>query len=274
MRLEDITTSMLVQAMDIYLQHAYRHRSPSDSVCILTQIDRAADLATVLSTSTKADAPDRPGVVQKYRWRLGNDRYPHMQLGLDRCGSADDFVFVVDTHDRNFPLGSPALQDPAFHDLLAYNERLKHAIEAAWVAADLPTLHVHLQRRIGDRCTVRPGRPKTILVVDDDASILELEAALLEGAGYRVLTAAGGLQALRHIDTHLEIDCCLVDIMMPGMDGMAVARKARHRVGSDFPIIYVTALPPDRARDGVADDYVGKPFDPDQLLDVIQRHTA
>jgi CheY-like chemotaxis protein len=274
MKLPEITSAMLAQAMAVYLRHAYQERQPPEHVQELADVDPEAPLTQAFERDEviKFEAPDRPGFIQQYRWRLGNDRYPHMQLGLDRCSDADDFVFIVDTHDRNFPLGSPAVQDPEFHKLLKRNERLKHAIEGDWAAAGLPTLHGHISSRLRNECDVSGGRRKTVLIVDDDESVLELEEALVQQAGYRVLTATGGLEALAQIDGNVTIDLCLLDIMMPAMDGLAVARKARRRVGSDFPIVYVTALPPERAQDGVADDYVRKPFDPDHLIDVIRRH--
>ncbi len=274
MRLDQITSTTLVQAMDIYLRHADPDQRPSDTVCDLATVDPHAPLTTALNREgvAKTDARHRPGLIQRYRWRLGNDRYPHMQLGLDRCGQADEFVFVVDTHDRNFPLGSPALQDPAFHTLLEHNERLKHAIEADWAAAGIPTLRGHIARHLRDHCALGGPRAKTVLIVDDDESILELERALVEQAGYRVVVASGGIEALERIRSAQPIDLCLLDIMMPSVDGLAVARRARQRLGTHFPVIYVTALPRERANDPLADDYVAKPFDPDHLIEVIRRH--
>lgn len=274
MRLDQITSTTLVQAMDIYLRHAYPDQRPSDTVCDLATVDADAPLTTALNREgvAKTAARHRPGLIQRYRWRLGNSRYPHMQLGLDRCGQADEFVFVVDTHDRNFPLGSPALDDPAFHTLLEHNERLKHTIEAGWAAAGIPTLRGHITRRLRDRCVLGGPRVKTVLIVDDDESILELERALVEEAGYRVVAASGGIEALERIRSTQPIDLCLLDIMMPSVDGLAVARRARQRLGAHFPVIYVTALPRERANDPLADDYVAKPFDPDHLLEVIRRH--
>jgi CheY-like chemotaxis protein len=272
MKLDEITSEMLARAMGIYLRHAYRHRPPPPSVCELAAVDTAAPLAVALDRDGvgKAVAPDRPDVVQRYRWRLGNDRYPHMKLGIDRCSDADDFVFVADTHDRHFPLGSPVLSDPEFQKLLGYNEHLKHDIEADWTTDGLPTLQRRLARHL--RECPGAGRPsgKTVLIVDDDDSILELERALVEDAGYCVLTASDGREAEAQMAGARPIDLCLLDIMMPLADGVTVAREAR-RNGARFPILYVTALPPDHSRDGIADGYVGKPFDPDYLLATIRR---
>lgn len=274
MKLDEITSAMLAQAMTVYLRRAYCDRPPPPAVRDLATVDADAPLTTVLSREgvAKTDARHRPGFVQRYRWRLGNSRYPHMQLGLERCGQADEFVFVVDTHDRNFPLGSPALHDPAFRTLLEHNERLKHTIEADWAAAGIPTLRGHITRHLRDRCALGGPRVKTVLIVDDDESILELERALVEEAGYRVVAASGGIEALERIRSAQPIDLCLLDIMMPSLDGLAVARRARQRLGTHFPVIYVTALPRERANDPLADDYVAKPFDPDHLLEVIRRH--
>jgi CheY-like chemotaxis protein len=274
MKLSEITSSMLAEAVEIYLGAAYRQGRPPEHVLEIAEVDRSAPLEAALARECveKTKLPGRPGFIDKYRWRLGNDYYRHMKLGIERCSDADDFVFVVDTHDRDFPLGSPALQSAEFRELLQHNAAVKRSIETRWRLAGIPTFAGHITRRLRQQCAVGRGQPKTLLIVDDDEAILELEQALVEEAGYRVLTASGGLEALAQLERPETVDLCLLDIMMPSIDGLAVARRMRRERRLEFPIIYVTALPHRRVRDDIADDYVGKPFDPDHLLEVIRRH--
>jgi two-component system OmpR family response regulator len=103
-----------------------------------------------------------------------------------------------------------------------------------------------------------------LLVVDDEQTILELLAGSLRFAGFEVLTAGSGAEALRAAAASRP-DLVLLDVMMPDGDGFEVVRRLRSS-GPDVPVIFLTA------RDGVrervaglalgADDYVTKPFSP------------
>jgi len=272
-KLDEIPSSMLAQAMEIYLQVAYPNGQVPPYVLELAQVDTAKLLRAAFERERveRRSLPGRPEEADKFRWRLGNEGYPHMKLGIERCSEADDFVFVVDTHDRDFPLGSAVLQTPEFGELLHRNSELKRAIEQRWQAAGIPTFSAHLTEYLRKHAANRP-RPKTVLIVDDDEAVRELEQTLVEDAGYLVIAAASGADALAAVDHEDSIDLCLLDIMMPAMDGLEVARTMRSGPHPRIPIIYVTALPPDRTRDGLADDYIGKPFDPDHLLALIRRH--
>jgi DNA-binding response OmpR family regulator len=106
-----------------------------------------------------------------------------------------------------------------------------------------------------------------VLVADDDAHIVELVSMYLRRAGHRVETAADGTQALRKAK-ELHPDLLVLDVLMPGPDGLQVCRAIRRR--SDVPIILLTARSSDidkiaGLRFG-ADDYVTKPFNPDELV--------
>jgi len=106
-----------------------------------------------------------------------------------------------------------------------------------------------------------------ILVVDDEASIVEIVKFNLEKEGYRVVTAMDGYDALSAFQKESP-DLIILDVMMPGMDGYAVCRKIRET--SNVPIIMVTA----RAEEidtvlGLemgADEYVTKPFSVRELM--------
>ncbi len=106
-----------------------------------------------------------------------------------------------------------------------------------------------------------------ILVVDDEAKIVKLVRSYLEQAGYTVVTATDGQTAL--IQARREKpDLVILDLMLPGIDGLEVARALR-RAG-DTPIIMLTARVDDTDRiiglELGADDYVAKPFNPRELV--------
>ncbi len=108
---------------------------------------------------------------------------------------------------------------------------------------------------------------KTILVVDDEARLVNLVKAYLEQGGFRVVTAKNGREAL-FISRQEKPDLILLDIMMPEMDGHEFMRV--HRQERATPIILLTArVEEDDKIIGLelgADDYVTKPFSPRELL--------
>ena len=107
-----------------------------------------------------------------------------------------------------------------------------------------------------------------ILIVDDDRKIVDLVRAYLEKDGYRVLTAHDGLQALE-LARQVRPDLIVLDLMLPGMDGLDVCRILRGE-GHKVPIIMLTAKTTETDKliglDLGADDYVTKPFSPRELL--------
>lgn len=109
-------------------------------------------------------------------------------------------------------------------------------------------------------------RKQLILVVDDEAPILRLVRTKLHTDGFQVVTASNGQDALEIFERD-QPDLLILDIMMPGIDGLEVMRRIREE--SHVPIILLTARTAgsDKVRglDLGADDYVTKPFDPDEL---------
>jgi DNA-binding response OmpR family regulator len=109
--------------------------------------------------------------------------------------------------------------------------------------------------------------PKTILIIDDDALLRRSLTFNLEQAGYQVHTAATAEDALGFIQ-RLSFDLVLLDIGLPGMDGLDTLRTLKIQTG--IPVIFLTARR--RELDQVvglemgADDYITKPFDIDVLL--------
>jgi two-component system alkaline phosphatase synthesis response regulator PhoP len=109
--------------------------------------------------------------------------------------------------------------------------------------------------------------PQTILVVDDEPHLVKVLRGYLEQAGFRVVTAHDGPLALAQ-HKHEKPDLILLDLNMPGMDGLEVARRLR--ATSNVPIIMVTARVEETDRliglELGADDYVTKPFSPREAV--------
>ena len=107
-----------------------------------------------------------------------------------------------------------------------------------------------------------------ILVVDDNQKTVDLVRDYLEKDGYRVLAAYDGLQALE-LTRQKRPDLIVLDLMLPGMDGLDVCRVLRGE-GNKVPIIMLTAKTTEADKliglDLGADDYVTKPFSPRELL--------
>ena len=115
-----------------------------------------------------------------------------------------------------------------------------------------------------------PRLRSSILVVDDDDTAGESICGLLESAGYDACIVASGeeaLAAVRHVAPRLIV----LDVCLPGISGYEVCRKLKHMFGDGLPIIFVSAVRTD-SYDRVAglavggDDYLTKPFAPDELL--------
>jgi two-component system, OmpR family, response regulator len=113
-----------------------------------------------------------------------------------------------------------------------------------------------------------PSEPAQLLVVDDEETILELLSGSLRFAGYDVVTAASGSEAVRAAASSRP-DLILLDVMMPDGDGFEAARRI-FSAAPEVPVIFLTAR--DAVGDRVtgfdigADDYVTKPFSLDEVL--------
>ena len=111
-----------------------------------------------------------------------------------------------------------------------------------------------------------------ILVVDDDPTVSDVVRRYLERAGYDVALAADGPAALGAYARE-EPDLVVLDLMLPGMDGLEVCRRLRN-ASTEVPIVMLTALGEESDRVlGLqlgADDYVTKPFSPRELVLRVQ----
>ncbi|MCA9511226.1 MAG: PAS domain S-box protein [Myxococcota bacterium] len=126
--------------------------------------------------------------------------------------------------------------------------------------------------RRADRAAAVAARPRTVLVVEDEEPLRRSVVTLLEGAGFRVLAAGDGYEALAAFaERPGEIDVAFLDLSMPGMYGTDVAREMRN-VREDLPIVFVSGLPETLAGEMYGDvsraAFLQKPYD---IEDVVAR---
>lgn len=116
---------------------------------------------------------------------------------------------------------------------------------------------------------------KTVLVLDDSASIRRLVAATLQGAGYHVVEAQHGGEGIAALDRE-PVDAIVTDLNMPVMNGLDFVRAARRRPGNRFtPILMLTTETGDaKKQEGRAagcTGWINKPVSPQTLLQVLAR---
>ena len=113
-------------------------------------------------------------------------------------------------------------------------------------------------------------RKPRILCVDDEPLNLSLLEAMLIPRGYDVVTAVNGPEALEKIRTE-QIDICLLDVMMPEMDGFEVCRRIKSdEERGNIPVVMITAFDDRKNRiqgiEAGAEDFISKPFDSAEVL--------
>jgi DNA-binding response OmpR family regulator len=121
-----------------------------------------------------------------------------------------------------------------------------------------------------------PVRKPTVLLVEDDNVTIHLVSHILEREGFEVMVMRDGREASAHIDRSGPPDLVLTDIMLPYHSGFELIRLIREREGwSDVPIVALTSKSQEkdivRALGEGADDYVIKPFRPEELLARVRR---
>ena len=117
-----------------------------------------------------------------------------------------------------------------------------------------------------------PAIRPAILLVDDDPTLLSVLSRRLTREGFEVRTAPSGPAALQALERAWPA-LLVIDLMMPGMDGFELSRRIK-RI-ADLPIIILSAVDACEAKvsalEKYAEDYVTKPFDPDELVARVQR---
>jgi two-component system chemotaxis response regulator CheY len=116
---------------------------------------------------------------------------------------------------------------------------------------------------------------KTILTVDDSASLRQMLGVVLRGEGYEVIEAVDGVDALSKLKGR-ELNLILTDVNMPNMDGLEFTRRARAIPQYKFvPIVLLTTeSAPEKKQEGKAAGataWIIKPFNPDQLVAVVKK---
>lgn len=115
-----------------------------------------------------------------------------------------------------------------------------------------------------------------IVCIEDDSEMIELLRLMLSRQGYEVFGAVGGQVGLVEVD-RLQPDVVLLDLMMPGMDGWEVYRRLKDNPATcNIPVIMLTAKAKNSERikalrEAQVDDFIAKPFSPNQLVDSIER---
>ncbi len=116
---------------------------------------------------------------------------------------------------------------------------------------------------------------KTILVVDDSASMRQVISGTLESAGYQTKVAVDGVDALSKLDVE-RFALIISDVNMPNMDGISLIKAVKQRPDTKFtPIVMLTtetmAEKKEEGRQAGAKAWIIKPFQPNQILDVVSK---
>ncbi len=117
--------------------------------------------------------------------------------------------------------------------------------------------------------------PKTILIVDDSSSMRQLISFSLKDAGFEIVSAANGAEALDRIAGR-KIDMVITDLNMPEMDGISFIRRLREMKDFRFvPIVMLTTEAQEAkkqdGRSAGASGWIVKPFSPEKLLEVVRK---
>jgi len=117
---------------------------------------------------------------------------------------------------------------------------------------------------------------KTIMIVDDEPHIVELEKAILEAGGFKTITASGGAEALKLLEKN-KPDLVILDMMMPSMSGREVCEKIRNNPKTKgLKVIFVTVARFSEVgkmslKDMKVLDYITKPFDNNDFLNRVKK---
>lgn len=116
---------------------------------------------------------------------------------------------------------------------------------------------------------------KTILVVDDSASMRQVVSGTLESAGFSTVVAVDGVDALKKLDQH-RVNLIISDVNMPNMDGISFLKEVKQRADTRFtPVIMLTTEnvqdKKEQGRQAGARAWIVKPFQPDQIVSAVHK---
>ena len=166
----------------------------------------------------------------------------------------------------------PLLEDLAGYlgAAMMHDGRIALVLDPAYVTKTRARKHTGITTEVEEQ-------PPTILVVDDQFTVRELQRGILEAAGFRVKTARDGREALDAVAGAPEVELVVTDVRMPGMDGIELLRaiRGRHK-GSSLPVVVVTSQGSDEDRqrglEAGADAYIVKDqFDQKTLIETVER---
>jgi CheY-like chemotaxis protein len=237
-RLEDMTPGHVRRAVELYLERAYPDGETRPPPAVLEGAATVEDLLQRFETPLREQAPD----FKRFTLRLGNVRYPFMKFVVEEYLVDEEFFFTVDTHD-DLDVRPTAPDYERWQELKRANRRLKDEIERAWREADLPTFEQLRELCEGLRGVEREERKRRrLLIVDDERSVAQGLAALLEGRGYDVELAFSGEEVLERLAREPRPDLLLLDYELPRLDGREVLDRLRADPRlADLPVLMVTA---------------------------------
>jgi len=139
-------------------------------------------------------------------------------------------------------------------------------------ALDTPATRIESSEKTDNGAAPAPAE-KTILLADDEPMVLRISKTMLEGAGYTVLTATDGLEAIELLDQHgPKIDMAVLDVVMPRLGGKEVADHIR-KTGSGIPVLYASGYGSDTVQSHFVPNheihFIQKPFRRDELLQKV-----
>lgn len=232
------------------------------------------------ANSPRLDAPGAQLLAQAARLETASEgRCLHVSLG--------GMFIPASAETKNLPVGSLLtleLSGPAGLQGIRTLARVVR-VDPHTTSNPQPGLHVEFLNppaeagpSLGEFPAPNPGssRESRVLVVDDDTLMRENAASVMRSAGYEVLTARNGIEALALVLSEC-VDLVLTDVSMPSMDGWQLLRLIRSRPHlANLPVIFLTRLNSDAERHkgyelGV-NDYIDKPYTPENLRSRISAH--
>lgn len=244
MRLEELSGTLLVEAVRVYLELAYPrdYRQRQKKAVTWNHTPHKTELLGVLRDEGLRHGARR----HRYTLRLGNERYPFMKLCLEEWVEPDEYFLFVDTHDElEISPGDPDYE--AWNALRNYNLQLKEAIEAAWHRRHLPTL-----KQAESMLPCKPGS-KTAVVGENARYEGELVSALLKEGGFRT-TLTDDPQRLKSLVEKRRPKLAVINSFVGEVPGRILAQHLKEQHGRSLKVVMLLARS-DHDGHGVEADY-------------------